>query len=143
WVDGLMAYAPVGFSYTAQDEIDPSVLPATGNALVYLDVFEEHVQPAEDGSLVDPALKPVDSAARTRIGYRVRVAPTTATTCKDAWNALTRVTGSTGLLSVARTAPSGPSDLCAPPGDPLGQLPDGLLRVEVLDGGSQASARFV
>ena len=33
-------------------------------------------------------------------------------------------------------APGGPPDPCAPPGDPLGQLPDGLFRVEVLDGGS-------
>jgi hypothetical protein len=142
WVDGLMAYAPEDVAYTAQDQIAPSTLSATGNAFVYLDVFEENVQPAEDGSLVDPALAPVDSAARTRIGYRVRVAPTTATTCKDAWAALTLVAGSTGLLSIDRTAPSGPSDPCAPPGDPLGQLPDGLFRVEVLDAGTQATSRF-
>src|SRR4029453_8693983 len=89
WVDGLMALAPDDASYNAQDQITP--LPASGNALVYLDVFEEHIQPAEDGSLVDPALAPVDSAARTRVGYRVRVAATTATTCKDAWEGLTPV----------------------------------------------------
>ena len=33
--------------------------------------------------------------------------------------------------------PIGPSDPCAPPGDPLGQLPDGLFRVEVLDAGTR------
>jgi hypothetical protein len=141
WVDGLMAHAPGDVSYNAQDQIAP--LPTSGNALVYLEVFEEHVQPAEDASLVDPALAPVDSAARTRIGYRVRVAATTATTCKDAWDGLTRVAGSTGALTIARTAPSGPTDACAPPGDPLGQLPDGLFRVEVLDGGTAAgNTRF-
>ncbi len=141
WVDGLLAYAPADLSYNGQDQISP--LPNSGTALVFLDVFEEHVQPAEDASLVDPALAPIESAARTRIGYRVRVAATAATTCKDAWTGLTPVAGSTGLLSIARAAPSGPTDACAPPGDPLGQLPDGLFRVEVLDGGTQATARFV
>ena len=115
----------------------------SGRALVYLDVFEEHVQPAEDAELVDPALAPIDTAARTRIGYRVRARwRRRQTTCKDAWDGFVRVPGSTGLLSIARTAPAVPPDPCAPPGDPLGRLPDGLFRVEVLDGGSEATARF-
>jgi hypothetical protein len=105
-------------------------------------VFEEHVQPAEDAELVDPALAPIDTAARTRVGYRVRCAPTTETTCKQAWDGVTRVAGSTGALSIQREAPSAPPDPCAPPGDPFGQLPEGLFRVEVIDAGSAATARF-
>jgi hypothetical protein len=141
WVDGLMAYAPADFGYSSQDQIE--ALPATGRALVYLDVFEQHVQPAEArDALVDPALSPVDSAARTRIGYRVRCAPTTADTCQAAWDGLTLVAGSTGTLSVERVAPAAPADPCAPPGDPLGQLPDGLFRVEVIDPGGAGNARF-
>src|SRR3954452_16588114 len=45
WVDGLMAYAPEDFGYASQAQIEP--LPAGGRALVYLDVFEQHLQPAE------------------------------------------------------------------------------------------------
>lgn len=141
WVDGLMAYAPVDISYSGQDQIEP--LPVGGTTLVYLDVFEEHVQPAEAADdLVDPALAPVDSAARTRVGYRVRCAPTPATTCAAAWDGLTLAAGSTGTLSIDRTAPAAPVDPCAPPGDPLGRLPDGLFRVEVIDPGDASSARF-
>ena len=140
WVDGLEAYAPAAFDYAGQDAIAP--LPAGGVVLVYLDVFEEHVQPAEDpAELVDPALGTIDTTGRTRVGYRVRVAPTNAATCSDAWAALATVAGSTGLLSVARGS-TGTPDPCAPPGDPLAQIADGLLRVEVLDGGTEATARF-
>jgi hypothetical protein len=141
WVDGLLAYAPQNFDYTTQDQIEK--LPQSGRALVYLDAWEQHVQPAEaPDALVDPALAPVDSAARTRIGYRVRCAPTTAGTCEEAWNGLNPVAGSTGTLSINRAAPAAPADPCAPPGDPLGRLPDGLFRVEVIDPGGGGDARF-
>jgi hypothetical protein len=140
WVDGLEAYAPAAFAYSGQDAI--AALPAGGVVLVYLDVFEEHVQPAEDpAELVDPALGTIDTTGRTRVGYRVRVAPTNAATCADAWAALQTVAGSSGLLSVARGS-TGTPDPCAPPGDPLAQIADGLLRVEVLDGGTASTARF-
>lgn len=140
WVDGLEAYAPAAFGYSGQDAIAP--LPAGGVVLVYLDVFEEHVQPAEDPTeLIDPALGTIDTTGRTRVGYRVRVAPTNAATCADAWAALTTVAGSTGLFTVARGS-TGTPDPCAPPGDPLAQIADGLLRFEVLDGGTEATARF-
>jgi hypothetical protein len=142
WVDGLAALAPADFGYLEQDQIAP--LPAGGRVLAYLDAWEEHVAPAEDPSLVDPALAPIDTTARTRIGYRVRVAATTAATCKEAWQALapTLTGASGGRLTIHRTAPAGPADPCAPPGDPQGQLPNGLFRVEVLDSGTAATARF-
>src|SRR6478672_7613268 len=63
WVDGLAAFAFAPFTYLAQELIAP--LPPTGTVLVYLDVFEEHVQPAEDPSdLVDPALGTIDTTGR-------------------------------------------------------------------------------
>ncbi len=141
WVGGLAAFAPAPFDYTDQDQI--AALPAGGTVLVYLDVFEEHVQPAEDPlELVDPALSPIDSAARTRIGYRVRVAPTSATACAAAWAALTTVAESAGQLTITRTGVVTPTDPCDPPGDPLAEVPDGLFCVEVLDGGTASTARF-
>ena len=52
---------------------------------MWLDVFDEHVQPAEDpAELVDPALAPIDSAARTRVGWRVRAHATSTTSCTAA-----------------------------------------------------------
>ncbi len=142
WVDGLAAHAPAAFSYADQDQIP--ALPSGGRAIVYLDVFTEHIQPAEQpAALVDPALAPVDSCARTRVGWRVRAAATTATDCAAAMAGLGLAALSTGRLSIGRTAQAGPADPCDPPGDPRGLLPDGLLRVEVLDSGSAATARFV
>ena len=141
WVDGLAAFAPAPFDYLDQDQIEP--LPVDGTALVYLDVFEEHVQPAEDPlDLVDPALAPIDSTARTRVGYRVRVEPTTATTCAAAWAALVTSPESTGRIDITRTGVVAPTDPCDPPGDPLAEVPDGLFRVEVLDPGPAGKARF-
>ncbi len=143
WIDGLMALAPADFTYSSQPGIAP--LPSAaprGKVLVYLDVFSEHVQPAEDASLLEPALSPVDSAARTRVGYRVRFRPTTAPSCQAAWRDFTAVARSSGRLTVERVAGTGPTDPCAPPADDLSLLPDGLLRIEVLDPGTQATARF-
>jgi hypothetical protein len=141
WVGGMMALAPSDFAYSSQDAIEP--LPAGGRALVYLDVFEEHVQPAEDqAELVDPALAPVDSAARTRTGYRVRAQTTKAETCRDAVAELSVPALSSGKLTIERADLPAPPDPCDPPGDPRGRIPDGLLRVEVLDGGDGGSARF-
>ncbi len=45
-------------------------------------------------------------------------------------------------MNVYRIGPAAPSDPCDPPGDAQGLVPDGLLRVEVLDGGNAGSARF-
>src|SRR4051794_21717724 len=74
WVGGMEALAPEPFHYSDQDQIPAG--PTGGRAIVYLDVFEQHVQPAENPELIDPALAPVDAAARTRTGWRVRVAAT-------------------------------------------------------------------
>ncbi|GAB3836937.1 hypothetical protein ACFPIJ_17405 [Dactylosporangium cerinum] len=142
WVDGQAAFAPGPVRYSQQDRIAPP-LPAGGRVLVYLEVFQEHVQPAEDWTaLVDPALHPVDSAARTRVGWRVRAVPTAQTTCAQAMSAANLVPLSTGRLTIDRTAPPSAGDPCSPPGDPRGTVPDGLLRVEVLDPGTATTARF-
>jgi len=144
WVDGLMAVAPADFTYGSQPGIQPLPTGAgRGKALVYLDAFVEHVQPAEDAALIEPALAPVDAAARTRVGYRVRIHRTTATSCRAAWKELALVAGSSGRATVDRVVDTTTPDLCAPPADDLSLLPDGLLRIEVLDSGTHNTARFV
>ncbi len=138
WVDGLLARNPADLAYADQPQVAP--LPAAGQWVVYLDVFPEEVQAAEDpAELLDPALDGIDTTTRTRVGWRVRVAAADTPTCGGATfpGAL-----STGLLSVVRTAAPADPDPCAPPDDPRTQLPDGLLRIEVLDAGTEATARF-
>jgi hypothetical protein len=141
WVGGLEPLAPAPFAYLDQDQIAP--LPSTGTAIVWLDVWEEHVQPAEDPDLVDPALAPVDTAARTRVGWRVRAAVTPATSCQAAMAALGLEGRSAATASIDRVGPAVLPDPCAPPGDPYGLVPNALFRVEVHDAGPPASARLV
>ena len=56
------------------------------------------------------------------------LSPTTETSCQAAEAALEEDAQSTGKLTVTRAAGTTVSDPCAPPGDPLAQIPDGLLR---------------
>jgi hypothetical protein len=141
WVGGLYVANPTTLAYSAQEAI--AALPGSGRALLYLDAFVQEVQAAEDpGELLDPALEGVDTATRTRVAWRVRAVPVTGASCADASGALPADLISSGHLDVTRTAPSAPADPCAPPDDPRGKLPDGLLRVEVLDSGTEATARF-
>lgn len=141
WVGGLYAVNPATLAYTAQESI--AALPASGQALLYLDAFVQEVQAAEDpGELLDPALDGIDTTTRTRVAWRVRAASVQATNCTDAAGALPAELTSTGRLDIELTTPSVPADPCAPPDDPRGKLPDGLLRVEVLDTGSETTARF-
>ena len=138
WVDGLLARNPDDLSYADQPQIVP--LPTTGQWVVYLDVFPEEVQAAEDpAELLDPALDGIDTTTRTRVGWRVRLAPAVTPTCGGATFPAAL---STGLLDVVRSAAPVNPDPCAPPDDPRTQLPDGLLRIEVLDAGTEATARF-
>ncbi|MET9019912.1 hypothetical protein ABZV93_08020 [Actinopolymorpha sp. NPDC004070] len=141
WAGGLRAVNPTLLPYAAQESVP--ALPASGTAVVYLDVFSEEVQAAEDpDALLDPALAGTDTMTRTRTGWRVRAAAVNATSCAGAAPALPQLEVSTGRLDVVRTSPPVPTDPCAPPDDPRGKLPDGLLRIEVLDSGSASTARF-
>lgn len=137
WVDGLAARNDAELPYAGQPNIP--ALPATGLAILYLDAFVEEVQAAEDESLLDPALDGVDTTTRTRVGWRVRAVPTTSPECGSA---PLPAPLSTGTLDVTRTSAPASADPCAPPDDPRSKLPDGLLRIEVIDGGTESTARF-
>jgi hypothetical protein len=139
WVGGLLAVAPSPLRYGDQPGIAP--LPASGRVLVYLDVYPEHVTAAEDPSLLDPALDGVDTTTRTRVGYRVRVAPTAASACTAALADLPAVEPTSGTLTVQPVA-APPADPCAPPAAPATLHPAGLLRVEVLARGTRSTARL-
>jgi hypothetical protein len=141
WVGGLYAVNPAPLAYAAQEAI--AALPESGQALVYLDAFVQEIQAAEDpADLLDPALDGIDTTTRTHVAWRVRAVPVSAASCADAASALPPDLISTGLLDIAPTTPATVADPCAPPDDPRGKLPDGLLRVEVLDSGTADQARF-
>ncbi|MCW3819198.1 DUF6519 domain-containing protein [Micromonospora sp. DR5-3] len=141
WIGGLRAVNSTLIAYTIQESVPP--LPTSGKALLYLDAFVEEIQAAENPpDLLDPALDGIDTMTRTRVGWRVRAKPVNATSCAGAAQALPPLELSTGLLDIVRTSPPVPMDPCAPPDDPRGKLPDGLLRVEVLDSGTESTARF-
>ncbi|SEQ80397.1 DUF6519 domain-containing protein [Arthrobacter sp. OV608] len=137
WIGGLAARNSADLAYGTQPEVPP--LPATGLALVYLDAFDEGVQAAEDPELLDPALDGVDTTTRTRVGWRVRIVPAASAECGSG---TLPASISTGTLDVTRTSGPVSTDPCAPPDDPRSKLPDGLLRIEVIDGGSELTARF-
>jgi IPT/TIG domain len=143
WVGGLYAVNPATLAYSAQEAI--GALPGAGPALVYLDAFVQEVQSAEDpGDLLDPALDAIDTTTRTRVAWRARAVPlqTPAPGCAGAAEALPTSPISSGQLDIVRTIPATTDDPCAPPDDSRGKLPDGLLRVEVLDSGTETTARF-
>ena len=142
WVDGTHGARARGFRLSVPGPDRAASRRAGGRSSISTSSRSTCSRPRRADALIDPALAPVDSTARTRIGYRVRCAPTLADTCQAAWDGLTTVAGSTGTLTIDRVAPAAPADPCAPPGDPLGQLPDGLFRVEVIDPGGAGSARF-
>ena len=137
WVGGLLARNPSDLAYDAQPEIP--ALPTSGLVQVYLDAFVEEVQAAEDPELLDPALDGVDTTTRTRVGWRVHARSIEVDTCNtdDLGAGL-----SSGLLDVTRTSGPISPDPCAPPDDPRAKLPDGLLRIEVIDAGDENTARF-
>ena len=108
WVGGLYAVNPATLAYTAQESI--AALPASGQALLYLDAFVQEVQAAEDpGELLDPALDGVDTTTRTRVGVagagRARARRRTA---RDAAGTLPTELISTGRLDIVLTAPTRP-----------------------------------
>jgi hypothetical protein len=142
WVGGQLAVAPRDFALGSQDGITQ---PTTGRHLIVLDAFSEHVQPAEAPSeLIEPALAPTDSAARTRIGYRVRAVATTAASGRQAWEEFifNASNASTGMLTVTPVQQTASTDPCAPAPSASTMLPDGLLRIEVLDAGDEKSCLF-
>lgn len=138
WIGGLLARNPVDLPHAAQPGIPD--LPASGLAAIYLDAFAEEVQGPEDpAEVLDPALDGIDTTTRQRVGWRVRAVPVASPRCGEADLPPGR---GTGTLDVERTSAPPPADACAPPDDPLGRLPDGLLRIEVLDAGTAQTARF-
>jgi hypothetical protein len=128
----------------------PPALPTGGRHLVYLDVWEREVTPAENPRLVEPALG-VDTTTRRQVVWQVRVLADNApagVTCEtpdasvpDWANVIAPSTGrlTTGTFDV--TASPDPCEL--PPTGGYTGLENQLYRVEVHDAGQPgAGATF-
>ena len=74
YVDGVRCEQPVRGLYTRQPGAAPAPLPAEGEHLVYLELWEETVSAVEQPSLREVALGGLDTSVRTRIATRVRLA---------------------------------------------------------------------
>ena len=124
---GSLAYAPAPFTYTDQEQIAGAPDDAAPCSSTSTCSRSTCSRPRIRPTWSTRRWRAIDSAARTRVGYRVRVAPTTATTCAQALGGLAAIAGVDRHARRRRTGARGAADPCAPPGDPLGQVPDGLL----------------
>lgn len=118
---------------------DPPALPASGDAVVYLDVWEREVTYVENDELLDVALGGADTATRTQTVWQVRVEARDGAVCgMDVGEPV-----SAGRLSSEAFAPPAPDDPCIlPPLAGYRGLENRLYRVEVHDGGALGTARF-
>ena len=75
YVDGIQVecFPEDGATYQNQPFHPPLTLPASGDAVAYLDVWEREVTYIEDGELLDPALGGADTTTRRQTVWQLRV----------------------------------------------------------------------
>lgn len=143
YVDGVLCDNSETFlnsSQAARDLPGAVKLTAKGRYLVYLDVWERDVTVLDDTTLLEPALRGVDTTTRTRLVTQVKVVPVTETNpnCLSTlavWDAL--FPAQRGRLSAKAEPPSGGDDPCTVPQDAAYTgLENQLYRVEIHDSGN-------
>lgn len=148
YVDGIQieCFAADGATYNNQPFYPPQLpgfpppaLPTSGDAVVYLDVWEREVTYVEDGELLDAALGGADTTTRLQTVWQLRVDPMQGAACGvDVGEA-----PSAGRLSSRAIAPPAPDDPCIlPPASGYRGLENRLYRVEIHAGGALGTARF-
>jgi hypothetical protein len=142
YVDGLLAelFPEETVSYLAQPFLpDPPPLPASGGAVVYLDVWQREVTWVEEPRLLDVALGGADTSTRTQTVWQVRVEARDGAAC----GMPVGEPPSAGRLSTEAIAPPTPDDPCIlPPLAGYRGLENRLYRVEIHSGGALGAARF-
>jgi hypothetical protein len=158
YLGGALVRNDADTTYAAQGgagvAIDP--LPQSGEVLVYLEAWEQHVTALDDTRLADPALGSIDTATRVRAGWRVGVDPVDLNAAQrdaliqsvacGAPPALPGWGPSTGTM-YARTLPAGnlpdDSDCEIPPEAGYLSQENQLYRVQIIRGGTRGQSRFV
>jgi hypothetical protein len=149
FVDGLLCE-----NFAAQDFLEQPDFPTTdddapptgGGFLVYLEVFERSLVAAQDDTIAEPALEGVDTAARSRLIWQVRLlVPPTALPLPTgpiddlAWNAWLDVLDPPGRGLLRARTETGPTTEVNPCIVPIASAFRGednqLYRVEIHDGG--------
>ncbi|MGQ0445495.1 MAG: DUF6519 domain-containing protein [Beijerinckiaceae bacterium] len=148
YVDGIQieAFAEDNATYNHQPFFPPQSpgfppppLPATGDAVVYLDVWDREITYIEDPELLDVALGGADTAARRQTVWQVRVEPMPDAACGMPVGA----PPSAGRLTSRAIAPPAPDDPCIlPPASGYRGIENRLYRIEVHNGGPLGTARF-
>lgn len=148
YVDGIQIenFAEDGATYNHQPFFPPQLapfpppaLPATGDAVVYLDVWDREVTYVEDPELLDAALGGADTTTRRQTVWQVRVDPLPGAAC----GVPVGEPASAGRLTSRAIASPAPDDPCIlPPASGYRGLENRLYRVEVHTGGALGTARF-
>ena len=148
YVDGIQieAFAEDGATYNHQPfyppqlaPFPPPALPAAGDAVVYLDVWDREVTYIEDAALLDVALGGADTTTRRQTVWQVRVDPMPGAAC----GVPVGEPPSAGRLTSRAIAPPAPDDPCIlPPASGYRGLENRLYRVEIHNGGALGTARF-
>jgi hypothetical protein len=148
YVDGIQieAFAEDGATYNNQPFAPPQLtgfplppLPAAGDAVVYLDVWDREVTYIEDPELLDDALGGADTTTRRQTVWQVRVDPMPGAAC----GVPVGEPPSAGRLTSRAIAPPAPDDPCIlPPASGYRGLENRLYRIEIHSGGALGTARF-
>lgn len=148
YVDGIQieAFPEDGATYNHQPFFPPQLagfppppLPAAGDAVVYLDVWDREVTHVEDPALLDVALGGADTTTRRQTVWQVRVDPMENAAC----GVPVGKSPSAGRLTSRAIAPPAPDDPCIlPPASGYRGLENRLYRVEIHNGGPLGTARF-
>ncbi|HEY0107638.1 MAG TPA: DUF6519 domain-containing protein, partial [Rhizomicrobium sp.] len=112
-------------------------LPISGDAVVYLDVWEREITAIQDPTLLDAALGGVDTTTRLQTVWQVKVAPHAGAVCGLAVGD----PPSAGRLTTEAIAPPAPDDPCIlPPASGYRGLDNQCYRIEVQKGGPAGTA---
>lgn len=142
YVDGIQieAFASENPAYLSQPFLPaPEPLPATGDVVVYLDIWDREITYIEDPQLLDVALGGADTTTRVQTVWQLRVDPWPGAACGLAVGQ----PASAGRLTTQAVAPPAPDDPCIlPQASGYRGLENRLYRVEVHQGGPLGTARF-
>ncbi len=119
----------------------PVALPANGNHIVYLDVWQREVTAYEDETLVDVALGGPDTTTRVQAAWQAKVLANAAVTdCgpSQVWTTLTALPS--GRLTTSTTAPTLPLDCVVGELGGYTGLENRLYRVQVHTSGTVGGA---
>ncbi len=148
YVDGIQveAFAEDNSTYNNQPFFPPQsagfpppALPAVGDAIVYLDVWDREVTYIEDPELLDDALGGADTTTRRQTVWQVRISPVDNAAC----GMPVGDPPSAGRLTCRAIRPPAPDDPCIlPPASGYRGLENRLYRIEIHEGGALGAARF-